>query len=83
MAKLFEAALEATVPNVPDVKPLVAACTAKFGDYQWYGTHLRMKNICELYLWNLPRVLEMHLNIGFRFPIVFLSANQGILSSLK
>ncbi|XP_041006322.1 arginine--tRNA ligase, chloroplastic/mitochondrial-like isoform X2 [Juglans microcarpa x Juglans regia] len=34
LAKLFEAALEETVPNEPDVEPLVAACTAKFGDYQ-------------------------------------------------
>ncbi|XP_059432130.1 arginine--tRNA ligase, chloroplastic/mitochondrial-like isoform X2 [Corylus avellana] len=34
LAKLFEASLKATVPNVPDVEPLVAACTAKFGDYQ-------------------------------------------------
>ncbi|XP_062148457.1 arginine--tRNA ligase, cytoplasmic-like isoform X1 [Alnus glutinosa] len=34
LAKLFEASLKATVPNVPDVEPLVAVCTAKFGDYQ-------------------------------------------------
>ncbi|XP_041008553.1 arginine--tRNA ligase, cytoplasmic-like isoform X2 [Juglans microcarpa x Juglans regia] len=34
LAKLFESALNATVPNEPDVEPLVAACTAKFGDYQ-------------------------------------------------
>ncbi|KAG2712994.1 hypothetical protein I3760_04G153100 [Carya illinoinensis] len=34
LAKLFESALNATVPNEPDIEPLVAACTAKFGDYQ-------------------------------------------------
>lgn len=36
LAKLFEASLKVTVPNEPDVEPLVAACTGKFGDYQWY-----------------------------------------------
>lgn len=36
LEKVFDAALRATVPNETDVKPLVAACTAKFGDYQWY-----------------------------------------------
>lgn len=35
LAKLFEASLRETVPSVLDVEPLVAACTAKFGDYQW------------------------------------------------
>ncbi|KAJ4708553.1 Arginine-tRNA ligase [Melia azedarach] len=34
LEKVFDAALRATVPNETDVKPLVAACTAKFGDYQ-------------------------------------------------
>ncbi|KAJ4954198.1 hypothetical protein NE237_031030 [Protea cynaroides] len=36
LSKLFEASLKATVPNELeiDVEPLVAACTAKFGDYQ-------------------------------------------------
>ncbi|XP_043807933.1 arginine--tRNA ligase, cytoplasmic isoform X2 [Manihot esculenta] len=34
LAKLFEASLRETVPSEPDVEPLVAACTAKFGDYQ-------------------------------------------------
>ncbi|KAJ0031467.1 hypothetical protein Pint_13296 [Pistacia integerrima] len=34
LAKLFDESLKATVPNEPDVEPLVAACTAKFGDYQ-------------------------------------------------
>uniref|UniRef100_A0A2N9HSU0 arginine--tRNA ligase n=1 Tax=Fagus sylvatica TaxID=28930 RepID=A0A2N9HSU0_FAGSY len=34
LAKLFESSLKATVPNVPDVEPLVAASTGKFGDYQ-------------------------------------------------
>ncbi|EEF48160.1 arginine--tRNA ligase, chloroplastic/mitochondrial isoform X2 [Ricinus communis] len=34
IAKLFEASLRETVPSEPDVEPLVAACTAKFGDYQ-------------------------------------------------
>ncbi|XP_010545318.1 PREDICTED: arginine--tRNA ligase, chloroplastic/mitochondrial isoform X2 [Tarenaya hassleriana] len=34
LAKLFEASLKNTVPDEPDVEPLVAACTAKFGDYQ-------------------------------------------------
>lgn len=40
LAKLFEESLKITVPNEPDVEPLVAACTAKFGDYQWYDTVL-------------------------------------------
>lgn len=35
VAKLFETSLRATVPEELDVEPLVAACTAKFGDYQW------------------------------------------------
>ncbi|KAJ9183884.1 hypothetical protein P3X46_007683 [Hevea brasiliensis] len=34
LAKLFEASLRETVPSKHDVEPLVAACTAKFGDYQ-------------------------------------------------
>ncbi|XP_056163692.1 arginine--tRNA ligase, cytoplasmic-like isoform X1 [Syzygium oleosum] len=34
VAKLFETSLRATVPEELDVEPLVAACTAKFGDYQ-------------------------------------------------
>ncbi|KAK9266631.1 hypothetical protein L1049_022863 [Liquidambar formosana] len=34
IAKLFEASLKATVPNELDIEPLVAASTAKFGDYQ-------------------------------------------------
>ncbi|KAF3442957.1 hypothetical protein FNV43_RR16875 [Rhamnella rubrinervis] len=34
LAKLFESSLRAIVPDEPDVEPLVAACTAKFGDYQ-------------------------------------------------
>ncbi|XP_010539376.1 PREDICTED: arginine--tRNA ligase, cytoplasmic isoform X2 [Tarenaya hassleriana] len=34
LAKLFEASLKLTVPDEPNVEPLVAACTAKFGDYQ-------------------------------------------------
>ncbi|XP_043722260.1 arginine--tRNA ligase, cytoplasmic-like isoform X3 [Telopea speciosissima] len=36
VSKLFEASLKATVPNELeiDIEPLVAACTAKFGDYQ-------------------------------------------------
>ncbi|KAB1209201.1 Arginine--tRNA ligase [Morella rubra] len=34
LAKLFEVALKSTVPNEPDVDPLIAICTAKFGDYQ-------------------------------------------------
>jgi hypothetical protein len=39
LAKLFQLSLEATVPGEPDIEPLVAACTAKFGDYQWYYKH--------------------------------------------
>ncbi|KAJ7969524.1 Arginine-tRNA ligase [Quillaja saponaria] len=34
LAKLFEVSLKVTVPSEQDVEPLVAACTAKFGDYQ-------------------------------------------------
>ncbi|KAL5768720.1 hypothetical protein ACOSQ2_015503 [Xanthoceras sorbifolium] len=34
LAKLFDASLKATFPTGPDVEPLVAACTSKFGDYQ-------------------------------------------------
>ncbi|XP_057974142.1 arginine--tRNA ligase, cytoplasmic-like isoform X1 [Malania oleifera] len=34
LSKLFEASLRVTVPAEVDVDPLVAACTAKFGDYQ-------------------------------------------------
>ncbi|XP_054807999.1 arginine--tRNA ligase, cytoplasmic-like isoform X1 [Prosopis cineraria] len=34
LAKLFEISLTATVPDEPDVEPLIAACTGKFGDYQ-------------------------------------------------
>ncbi|KAL3604454.1 hypothetical protein D5086_005313 [Populus alba] len=34
LAKLFQLSLEATVPGEPDIEPLVAACTGKFGDYQ-------------------------------------------------
>lgn len=48
LAKLFESALNATVPNEPDIEPLVAACTAKFGDYQWYCSAFVTNNICEI-----------------------------------
>uniref|UniRef100_A0A2P2M3B8 arginine--tRNA ligase n=1 Tax=Rhizophora mucronata TaxID=61149 RepID=A0A2P2M3B8_RHIMU len=34
LSKLFGVSLRATVPGEPDVEPLIAACTAKFGDYQ-------------------------------------------------
>ncbi|XP_050215690.1 arginine--tRNA ligase, cytoplasmic-like [Mercurialis annua] len=34
LAKLFESALRVTVPTEPDIEPLLAASTAKFGDYQ-------------------------------------------------
>ncbi|KAE8687858.1 Detected protein of confused Function [Hibiscus syriacus] len=34
LAKLFEVSFKVTVPNEPDVEPLVAACNGKFGDYQ-------------------------------------------------
>lgn len=34
LAKLFEESLKLTVPDESNVEPLVAACTAKFGDYQ-------------------------------------------------
>lgn len=39
LAKLFEVSLKVTVPNEPDVEPLVAACNGKFGDYQWYDIY--------------------------------------------
>lgn len=48
LAKLFESALNATLPNEPDVEPLIAACTAKFGDYQWYCSVFTTINICEI-----------------------------------
>jgi len=39
LAQLFELSLRATVPDEPDVVPLVDACAVKggvkFGDYQW------------------------------------------------
>lgn len=35
LAKLFEISLRVTVPQVPDVEPLIAPCNPKFGDYQW------------------------------------------------
>ena len=38
------------MPSVADVEPLVAACTGKFGDYQWYLT-------C---LWN-----DIYVNCGY------------------
>ncbi|KAI4350782.1 hypothetical protein L6164_005198 [Bauhinia variegata] len=34
LAKIFEISLKETVPDEPDIEPLIAACTAKFGDYQ-------------------------------------------------
>ncbi|GAB2300974.1 hypothetical protein Dimus_035010 [Dionaea muscipula] len=34
LAKLFEKSLRATVPVEPNVEPLIAICTGKFGDYQ-------------------------------------------------
>ncbi|OMO58341.1 Arginine-tRNA ligase, class Ia [Corchorus olitorius] len=34
LEELFGASLRVTVPDEPDVEPLVAACTNKFGDYQ-------------------------------------------------
>ena len=37
LEKIFELSLKETIPGEPDVKPLVAACTGKYGDYQWWG----------------------------------------------
>ncbi|XP_062090922.1 arginine--tRNA ligase, chloroplastic/mitochondrial-like isoform X2 [Humulus lupulus] len=34
LGKLFEKSLRAIVPDEPDVEPLIAPCTGKFGDYQ-------------------------------------------------
>lgn len=34
LAKLFETSLRVTVPQVPDVEPLMAPCKTKIGDYQ-------------------------------------------------
>lgn len=34
LAKLFESALKVTVPDEPDVEPLIAPCNPRFGDYQ-------------------------------------------------
>eukprot|EP00262_Sarcandra_glabra_P012845 TRINITY_DN3397_c1_g3_i1.p1 TRINITY_DN3397_c1_g3~~TRINITY_DN3397_c1_g3_i1.p1 ORF type:complete len:596 (-),score=108.31 TRINITY_DN3397_c1_g3_i1:142-1929(-) len=34
LSRLFKASLRTSVPNELNVEPLVAACTAKFGDYQ-------------------------------------------------
>ncbi|TQD78958.1 hypothetical protein C1H46_035435 [Malus baccata] len=34
LAKLFEVSLRRIVPDEPDVEPVIAACTGKFGDYQ-------------------------------------------------
>lgn len=34
LAKLFEVSLRTTVPDEPDVEPLIAACNPRFGDYQ-------------------------------------------------
>ena len=40
LARLFEVSLKATVPDEPDIVPLIDACSAKsgvkFGDYQWW-----------------------------------------------
>ncbi|KAF5743010.1 arginine--tRNA ligase cytoplasmic-like isoform X2 [Tripterygium wilfordii] len=36
LAQLFEQVLRTTVSDEPDVEPLAAAYTAKFGDHQWY-----------------------------------------------
>ena len=37
IAKVFEVSLKVTVPDEPEVTPLIAACAKKeFGDYQWY-----------------------------------------------
>ncbi|XP_026435388.1 arginine--tRNA ligase, chloroplastic/mitochondrial-like isoform X2 [Papaver somniferum] len=34
LSKLFETSLRMTVPDEPDLEPLVVKCTGKFGDYQ-------------------------------------------------
>ncbi|KAI4347049.1 hypothetical protein L6164_007899 [Bauhinia variegata] len=34
LANIFEVSLKETVPDEPDIEPLIAACTARFGDYQ-------------------------------------------------
>ncbi|XP_038972153.1 arginine--tRNA ligase, cytoplasmic-like isoform X4 [Phoenix dactylifera] len=34
LSRLFKASLSATVPDEPNIEPLVEVCTAKFGDYQ-------------------------------------------------
>lgn len=35
LEKLFKASIRVTVPDLPDVEPLIAACNPRFGDYQW------------------------------------------------
>lgn len=35
LSNLFRVSLRETVPDEPNIEPLVAICTAKFGDYQW------------------------------------------------
>ncbi|XP_017219157.1 arginine--tRNA ligase, chloroplastic/mitochondrial isoform X2 [Daucus carota subsp. sativus] len=34
LEKLFKASIRVTVPDLPDVEPLIAACNPRFGDYQ-------------------------------------------------
>ncbi|PKA67095.1 arginyl-tRNA synthetase [Apostasia shenzhenica] len=35
LSRLFEVSLRATLPEDSSIEPLIAICTAKFGDYQW------------------------------------------------
>jgi arginyl-tRNA synthetase len=35
LSNLFRESLRRTVPDEPDIEPLIAICTARFGDYQW------------------------------------------------
>lgn len=60
LAKLFEVSLRQTVPDEPDVEPLIAPCAANanFGDYQWYGT----KIILSIALKGLPSTTYRILN---------------------
>lgn len=44
LSSLFEASLRATFPEL-NIEPMVAACTAKFGDYQWYDFSIQLSNI--------------------------------------
>lgn len=70
IAKVFEISLKVTIPEEPEVVPLIAACAKKeFGDYQWYI------NIITYFYYHHHHYLFLHifLVLIYKFHLVIIA----------